>query len=752
MVKSSYKTLKDKIWDTITDAETQSGKQAAKVLSVAENYVVDNYQTKGPRTLNLLTQKKIKSSLDKVLTGTTKSYDDMMLGVGEFIKDGYGIEFTKAELKMIGRLKSKAIDQLTFNNNKLKADIKKAIIQNISKKTPTSEVIQALENAYPEYKQHVKTLVNTSLQNTYRESKWQKEKDLFDYFVYVGPKDSKNREYCYNHARNVYPKEEAQVIQDTITGFYNCRHSMEPALMEELASQGVNPNDDKMPITTRIRDLTKKGYSRKEIIEMTGANPGTVGVQMAKARKELKGLGTAIPKKPTPYVVKTKPDQVITTKQASRGKIPTTSSGAIKPSTTVPKGDRINSHLRTKDLDAPSLKEINTSLDSISDVHGVSPSLSTISIKNKTFKNKYTDGKFTSDAGTSFKIEINPKARGKAFTSLHEIGHHLDLSEIGPKGSFATNGLDDSMRKVLRSIEDSASTKSLRAALDTKAGTNPINGGSFWTSKEHLNYLLTNKEQFARAYAQYISEKSGSTLLLDQLEARLGSQIPTQWATKDFKVIREAFDDLFEDAGLLIKSKPVTTKGKYIPVRSTLKESTVFIDSLTDLQRNTLTEYTSVKGYKTLNTKLHAGTVLPDNLKTLAKDLDDILRLSSAPRVDGTVYRGLNFTSAGRYDTLKKSLGDPGMLFKDPAFMSTTTDLTNVEKFSTGRNKVVFTIKSKSGVAIEAASKSIQEKEVLFRRNVEFRVIGVTEEVTEKTVGGQQITLRKLNVQLEEIT
>jgi hypothetical protein len=67
---------------------------------------------------------------------------------------------------------------------------------------------------------------------------------------------------------------------------------------------------------------------------------------------------------------------------------------------------------------------------------------------------------------------------------------------------------------------------------------------------EFIEYSLQDKEIFARAYAQYIAEKSGDVILKEELASKTRSKIfQTQWSEKDFKPISEAIDKLFEEQG-----------------------------------------------------------------------------------------------------------------------------------------------------------------------------------------------------------
>lgn len=69
---------------------------------------------------------------------------------------------------------------------------------------------------------------------------------------------------------------------------------------------------------------------------------------------------------------------------------------------------------------------------------------------------------------------------------------------------------------------------------------------------DHVRYLLTRHETFARSYSQYIAVKSKDPVLLKQLEAIWNEPIyPSQWAEDDSAPIENALDALFEGLGWL---------------------------------------------------------------------------------------------------------------------------------------------------------------------------------------------------------
>ena len=62
-------------------------------------------------------------------------------------------------------------------------------------------------------------------------------------------------------------------------------------------------------------------------------------------------------------------------------------------------------------------------------------------------------------------------------------------------------------------------------------------------------------EIFARAYTQYIAQKSQDPTLLANLKAERGRFIKRYWSDENFRPVAKAFDALFDSKGWLVGSK-----------------------------------------------------------------------------------------------------------------------------------------------------------------------------------------------------
>lgn len=132
-------------------------------------------------------------------------------------------------------------------------------------------------------------------------------------------------------------------------------------------------------------------------------------------------------------------------------------------------------------------------------------------------------------------IGIRATSSWPALTTVHEVGHFLDLEAIGTKGSYATR-TDAIMRNFLALAEQTEAIRSLRARL---------------TDPEEIAYFFKPQEIWARAYAQFVADRSSSPLLKLQLEKAIAAPPRAQWNHEDFKLLAAAIEELFLHLGWL---------------------------------------------------------------------------------------------------------------------------------------------------------------------------------------------------------
>lgn len=153
---------------------------------------------------------------------------------------------------------------------------------------------------------------------------------------------------------------------------------------------------------------------------------------------------------------------------------------------------------------------------------------------------------------TQNKIQIRPSDFGIENTTLHEIGHAVDdrllIENLGLDGRWASSRFSqpDIELKGVKEIDDFWS-----AVEGSEAYKNLLEEQDRLGDK-HYDYLLDTRETFARAYSQYITEKTQDEGLLWELNNMLEEQwYDEQWSHSDFQPILEAMDKLFEVAGML---------------------------------------------------------------------------------------------------------------------------------------------------------------------------------------------------------
>lgn len=132
----------------------------------------------------------------------------------------------------------------------------------------------------------------------------------------------------------------------------------------------------------------------------------------------------------------------------------------------------------------------------------------------------------------------------------HEVGHFIDHQGLAPgKGYASSNGLDKRMDAWRAAVLKSDAIRSLqRLHGKNKIGTETVR-------RKYVNYLLKVEEIWARSYAQWITQRSGDSLLIEQLEAIMDGirnaplAYQSQWEPEDFEPIARAMDDLFFELG-----------------------------------------------------------------------------------------------------------------------------------------------------------------------------------------------------------
>lgn len=137
-----------------------------------------------------------------------------------------------------------------------------------------------------------------------------------------------------------------------------------------------------------------------------------------------------------------------------------------------------------------------------------------------------------SKLGKILQVKIFENSPAKAITELHEIGHCLD-THFNIVGTSVSDNLFDAIDATRR-----------YGILQKECIDNPA-------MMRHIEYLLSPKEMFSRAYSQYITLRSGDKKLLSQLNLYKKHGIfDSMWDNDDFESVANEFDKLLKSMGL----------------------------------------------------------------------------------------------------------------------------------------------------------------------------------------------------------
>lgn len=141
-------------------------------------------------------------------------------------------------------------------------------------------------------------------------------------------------------------------------------------------------------------------------------------------------------------------------------------------------------------------------------------------------------------------ITVYKSTEKKGLTTAHELGHSVACQALS-----SCNMSGNRFKDLRRAINNSRSYQRWKEAERT--GTIPL--GRFFKAKvspKFLHYFLSDREVFARAYAQYIGQKSKNRFILADLDRENKMPWPRQWKPEEFGPIEAEFDRLFEAEGL----------------------------------------------------------------------------------------------------------------------------------------------------------------------------------------------------------
>lgn len=191
-------------------------------------------------------------------------------------------------------------------------------------------------------------------------------------------------------------------------------------------------------------------------------------------------------------------------------------------------------------------KSVDSAIDSIESVHGVSDAMNNLSIEPS--QGKRTWGDYT-PVYNRIRVSTKIDSGDQEATFCHEFGHALYSREFHQSGPHEMN---QEMEEVRNAIGKSEARGGLANIARTGTTSWKSSSGQSYTlraDRRYISYLINDTEQFARAYAQYVGLRSQNPRLR-AITSRAHGAYPTQWNDKDFEPIAAALDKLFAKKGL----------------------------------------------------------------------------------------------------------------------------------------------------------------------------------------------------------
>jgi hypothetical protein len=234
----------------------------------------------------------------------------------------------------------------------------------------------------------------------------------------------------------------------------------------------------------------------------------------------------------------------------------------IEKTKTKPAGQSIKAQFT--DIQKPLRETVQKALDLVAQVHG-DGELKDIPFKLTKGRRFYGRITFLPSARGGYeanKIEINDSSVNEErseLTTIHELGHFLDMYSAGNKQNFGTRngGGSKDLDQFLKVAGESKKIKALRALL--LKGTLVDKDGKWFKMgadvRKFIRYTLKPEEIWARAYPQYIAYKTGDERLLRALQQKEGwmkqNGLQTQWDKEDFEEIGKEIEAFMIKKGWL---------------------------------------------------------------------------------------------------------------------------------------------------------------------------------------------------------
>lgn len=204
--------------------------------------------------------------------------------------------------------------------------------------------------------------------------------------------------------------------------------------------------------------------------------------------------------------------------------------------------------------------EVNAALDSIGRVHATAPVPEPIPVRQ--MGSRTEPGRYRHyPNGAPFEIEISSVGRNQAFTFTHETGHFLDHQAIGTPRRFAsTDAATRNEGPLVKWWQTVQQTPEYQRLVEMRQSPSQFAYDAIVKDERvrmrpdarYVRYLLEPEEVWARSYAQYVTNKTGTPAMRATLADDLTSQMygsARQWSAESFSSIESAMDDAFKEMG-----------------------------------------------------------------------------------------------------------------------------------------------------------------------------------------------------------
>lgn len=139
----------------------------------------------------------------------------------------------------------------------------------------------------------------------------------------------------------------------------------------------------------------------------------------------------------------------------------------------------------------------------------------------------------------SGKIRVNARSPLASLETAHEIGHLFDDRGFATAFGSVSGG---QFRSFRRAVDATPTVKKWR--VWSALGHIALGGNRYFVGRNTFRYALNRREQFARAYAQYLARKVGGKLRRD-LRIAQKSPVSYYWQDREFRGIERELDKLF---------------------------------------------------------------------------------------------------------------------------------------------------------------------------------------------------------------